>query len=320
MTEVAVPNDDVPNKVDEEEALPSELPKGFRQAKIAPLESTDELNGGNSERLSAGASKSSPPSRGKNGLSPSMAAQTPMSESYLHTCRDLFALFDTDKSGAIDADEVYDALTAQGVVISPKNARALVAEVDADGSGEIEFDEFLKLLEIIGPPPESFDGAATFATGTCDISKVIGEKGSQMMKIDTNEMQELEARMSATCPKNHPCLKTQLAELQSLPYFFGGGGFVCARCSIPSENLAARFGFLCVECEYMICTQCAATLKDAQVEQEVQKRVEQRKKELHRGGCQSPKANKLQREGKFFQRVLERPLFEVQESSDSELD
>ncbi|KAK8728566.1 hypothetical protein OTU49_009020 [Cherax quadricarinatus] len=56
-----------------------------------------------------------------------------------------FVSFDTDKKGAIGTDTVSTILRMMGVKISEKNLQEVIAETDEDGSGELEFEEFVEL-------------------------------------------------------------------------------------------------------------------------------------------------------------------------------
>ena len=53
-----------------------------------------------------------------------------------------FKLFDADGSGAIDVEELYNALKALGVKMPKKEVRVLLKELDKDGSEAIDFEEF----------------------------------------------------------------------------------------------------------------------------------------------------------------------------------
>eukprot|EP00350_Pseudokeronopsis_sp_OXSARD2_P009870 CAMPEP_0170547560 /NCGR_PEP_ID=MMETSP0211-20121228/5972_1 /TAXON_ID=311385 /ORGANISM="Pseudokeronopsis sp., Strain OXSARD2" /LENGTH=133 /DNA_ID=CAMNT_0010852689 /DNA_START=220 /DNA_END=618 /DNA_ORIENTATION=+ len=55
-------------------------------------------------------------------------------------------LFDKDNSGSIDVYELKDAMKALGIYLTRDQAKKLMAEVDYDGSGTIELDEFQKLI------------------------------------------------------------------------------------------------------------------------------------------------------------------------------
>lgn len=57
-----------------------------------------------------------------------------------------FDEFDADGGGSIDTAELEKLLNAFGVYPDEEEMRNMVLEVDEDGSGEIEFDEFLQML------------------------------------------------------------------------------------------------------------------------------------------------------------------------------
>lgn len=57
-----------------------------------------------------------------------------------------FQLFDEDGSGSITVDELGDVMQQLGQKATKSELNAMVAEVDADGSGSIEFPEFLVML------------------------------------------------------------------------------------------------------------------------------------------------------------------------------
>jgi centrin-1 len=56
-----------------------------------------------------------------------------------------FDIFDGDGSGVIDPAELKQAFVDLGFVGQNKFVYQILAELDEDGSGGIEFDEFLKL-------------------------------------------------------------------------------------------------------------------------------------------------------------------------------
>lgn len=57
-------------------------------------------------------------------------------------CRAAFALFDADSSGTIDKDELRALAAELGADLSATEACAVMREIDTDGSGEIDVDEF----------------------------------------------------------------------------------------------------------------------------------------------------------------------------------
>ena len=60
--------------------------------------------------------------------------------------RKAFDLFDTDKSGNIDAKELKQAMSNLGFKLFDEEVKKMIAEVDEDGSGTIDFDEFLLMM------------------------------------------------------------------------------------------------------------------------------------------------------------------------------
>lgn len=62
--------------------------------------------------------------------------------------KEVFTLIDTDKSGAITTDEFYELLCMVGMSenITREESDNIIREVDEDGTGGIEFGEFLKVM------------------------------------------------------------------------------------------------------------------------------------------------------------------------------
>jgi Ca2+-binding EF-hand superfamily protein len=53
-----------------------------------------------------------------------------------------FLIFDRDKSGAIDVNELKDAMKALGIYLKKSEAQIVMNQIDQDGSGTIDIDEF----------------------------------------------------------------------------------------------------------------------------------------------------------------------------------
>ncbi|XP_010916613.1 probable calcium-binding protein CML13 isoform X2 [Elaeis guineensis] len=60
--------------------------------------------------------------------------------------KEAFELFDTDNSGTIDAKELNVAMRALGFEMTEEQINQMIAEVDKDGSGAIDFDEFVYMM------------------------------------------------------------------------------------------------------------------------------------------------------------------------------
>ena len=62
--------------------------------------------------------------------------------------RVIFKAFDTDNSGKIDASELLAALRKGGKKVSREDVDRLIAAVDENGDGEVDFDEFRAVFEL----------------------------------------------------------------------------------------------------------------------------------------------------------------------------
>ncbi|KAL7231809.1 hypothetical protein ACSBR2_009943 [Camellia fascicularis] len=60
--------------------------------------------------------------------------------------KEAFELFDTDGSGTIDAKELNVAMRALGFEMTGEQIDQMIADVDKDGSGAIDFDEFVHMM------------------------------------------------------------------------------------------------------------------------------------------------------------------------------
>ncbi|XP_010070343.2 caltractin [Eucalyptus grandis] len=60
--------------------------------------------------------------------------------------REAFELFDTDGSGTIDARELNVAMRALGFEMTEEQISKMIADVDKDGSGSIDYDEFEHMM------------------------------------------------------------------------------------------------------------------------------------------------------------------------------
>ena len=62
--------------------------------------------------------------------------------------KQMFALYDKDKSGSISKAELQQALMKTG--LSKQEVKDLFAEADESGDGQIELKEFITLMESTG--------------------------------------------------------------------------------------------------------------------------------------------------------------------------
>ena len=58
--------------------------------------------------------------------------------------REAFNLFDKDSDGTIELKEMKAVMNDLGRTVSDKELEDMIEDVDADGNGSIDFDEFCK--------------------------------------------------------------------------------------------------------------------------------------------------------------------------------
>ena len=97
-----------------------------------------------------------------------------LTEEQILEFKEAFKLFDKDNGGSIDVDELKDALESLGQVVTEESVQELVDEVDEDGSGEIEFDEFLVLMsrQILNSDVVSFKRTLNALSGSFSLPQL----------------------------------------------------------------------------------------------------------------------------------------------------
>ncbi|KAF1778698.1 EF-Hand 1, calcium-binding site [Phytophthora cactorum] len=80
----------------------------------------------------------------------------------IDACRESFVHFDKDGSGTIDKYELSKVLEAMGQKPTDEELFQMIAEVDNDHSGEIEFAEFLQVIEAQKLRAAQFDDESDF--------------------------------------------------------------------------------------------------------------------------------------------------------------
>merc|ERR1711920_953520 len=112
--------------------------------------------------------------------------------------KEAFDLFDNDASGAISVNELTGAMQSLGFDVKHAVVYNMVADLDSDGSGEIEFDEFLEVMtakitdkntkEEIDRVFKLFDKDRNGTLEADDLSRVCKELGEDMPEEDVREV------------------------------------------------------------------------------------------------------------------------------------
>merc|ERR1711957_1049486 len=111
--------------------------------------------------------------------------------------KEAFDLFDNDGSGAISVNELTSAMKSLGFDVKHAVVFNMVEDLDADGSGEIEFSEFLEVMcaklsdkntkEEIDRVFKLFDKDRNGTLEADDLSRVCKELGEDMSEEDVRE-------------------------------------------------------------------------------------------------------------------------------------
>uniref|UniRef100_A0A7S1JGZ9 EF-hand domain-containing protein n=1 Tax=Eutreptiella gymnastica TaxID=73025 RepID=A0A7S1JGZ9_9EUGL len=130
-----------------------------------------------------------------------------------------FDLFDTDGSGKIDAKEIKVALRALGFEPKKEEMTKIIADVDRDGSGQVDFNDFLDLLVKKMGEKDSreetlkafklFDAASSGNISFEDLKAVAQDIGEKMTDEELMEMIEW-------CTKQRPKDKKEKLDPRSI--------------------------------------------------------------------------------------------------------
>jgi len=70
-----------------------------------------------------------------------------LTDSQFEEYRSAFEMFDTDGSGDISAEELQSVLSQLGKPVSLEEAKKSIELIDANGDGQIDFGEFIVMME-----------------------------------------------------------------------------------------------------------------------------------------------------------------------------
>lgn len=141
------------------------------------------------------------------------------------------------------------------------------------------------------PPPEPAHAepeppADGSASGSADEGESIGEMPSKdyaasgkprksrnwmKLKVGTRMLKMQKSVLFAdaepvVCPKGFRLQKFDAPEkiCKRDEFFFGGGGYMCARCGVFSGNLSSKVVHWSIQSDFALCPQCAVELRDVQ--------------------------------------------------------
>lgn len=121
-----------------------------------------------------------------------------LTEAQVDEFQEAFGLFDKDGNGCISIEELGVVLTALGRAPTQDELKAMIGEADEDGSGQIEFPEFLKLMaaklhdmdsvEELQEAFSVFDRDKTGHVTASELKHVMNSLGENVSNQDVEDM------------------------------------------------------------------------------------------------------------------------------------
>lgn len=110
--------------------------------------------------------------------------------------KNAMAKYDVDQSGTLSKAEVGAALRAVGIMMTPAQLDAFFNSADADGNGQLDFDEFVPIADILaGKTSLLFRDADTDGDGILSMEELDAALKKVGVELTPEELAELFAKM-----------------------------------------------------------------------------------------------------------------------------
>jgi hypothetical protein len=116
------------------------------------------------------------------------------SASALRELEDKFQEFDTSGDGTISFEEFYKALQNIGEALTEEEAREIMATIDLDHNGTINFIEFVRFVHTLRTKDQSGEGKSRFVlkrTVTSVVETLHGDGGASHIIPDAERVSPL---------------------------------------------------------------------------------------------------------------------------------
>jgi len=119
-------------------------------------------------------------------------------ETRLREYRDAFEMFDKDKDGSITAKELANVMKSLNQDPSEQELHDMIAEVDYDGNGRIDFEEFVTLMNRRSKETDTeeevinafkvFDKDANGLISSTELRHIMTTLGDKLTEDEVEEM------------------------------------------------------------------------------------------------------------------------------------